>query len=54
MKDMRVTQKDIARKLNISDKTICCKLSGKRPLLWREVVAISKMMGIANPLEWFD
>ena len=54
LKSRGITQRVLAKQLGISCRSLCCKLCGKQPLLWSEVKAISEVLSISNPLEWFD
>lgn len=54
MKERKITQRALAIQLNMTERSLCYKLGGRQPFLWREVLAICKILDINNPVGWFE
>lgn len=54
IKECGYEHRQIAAMLSIDNSTMSRKLSGKQPFLWQEVLAICKVLDIANPIGWFE
>lgn len=49
-----ITQRVMAIKLNITEKSMCNKIGGKQPFTWDEIKSICEMLKIDNPFNVFD
>lgn len=54
MRASGITQRVMAIKLNITEKSMCNKIGGKQHFTWNEIKVICEMLNIGNPLDVFD
>lgn len=53
MVEKKVTQGEMAKKLNVSVSTLNAKLNKKREFTVNEVIVVCKVLEISNPNEYF-
>lgn len=54
LKEKRMNQKKLAEAIGMPYTVLNRKLNGRLPLLYREVIAICEVLGIDNPIPYFE
>ena len=54
LKEKKISQKQLAEQIGISEHSMCNKMKGRVPFLYREVVKICRILDIDNPLIVFE
>lgn len=52
--DHKITQKQIARHLGVTEHTLSDKMRGVREFTYSEVYHICRLLGIENPMDVFE
>lgn len=52
LKEKKLTQAELARRLGMSPRSLCNKFQDKQPFLYREVIKICRELDIDNPLAY--
>lgn len=54
MQEKQLSQRKLAKMLGVAPRTLCNKLQGKAPLLYREAIRICEILDIENPIGYFN
>jgi transcriptional regulator with XRE-family HTH domain len=54
LKEKRMNQKKLAEAIGMSYTVLNRKLNGRLPLLYSEAIEICKVLGVDNPIPYFD